>query len=160
MDKLKVAILIVSDTASQDPASDRTANALAPILAAEDKWETPAVRIVPDNVFEIQRAVCEWSDDSVNWYNLILLSGGTGFAIKDNTPEVSLFFLSRSIHLYFALFVYLHMPVSFNIKAHPVLMTSQGRFSPDTSSCSWLSVSLSWRFSWRSHGVSKVDAKA
>lgn len=92
MDKLKVAILIVSDTASQDPASDRTANALAPILDAESKWEPPAVRIVPDNVFEIQRAVCEWSDDSVNWYNLILLSGGTGFAIKDNTPEVSPFF--------------------------------------------------------------------
>jgi len=104
MDKLKVAILIVSDTASQDPASDRTANALAPILAAEGKWEPPAVRIVPDNVFEIQRAVCEWSDDSVNWYNLILLSGGTGFAIKDNTPEVSLFF-SLSLGLYSMMFV-------------------------------------------------------
>lgn len=106
MDKLKVAILIVSDTASQDPASDRTANALAPILAAEDKWETPAVRIVPDNVFEIQRAVCEWSDDSVNWYNLILLSGGTGFAIKDNTPEVSLFF-SLGLYIYTLRFSYI-----------------------------------------------------
>lgn len=84
--KLKVAILIVSDTASQEPASDRIASALAPILAAEGKWEPPEIRIVPDNVFQIQQAVCEWSDD-LNWVNLILLSGGTGFAVKDHTPE-------------------------------------------------------------------------
>lgn len=87
--QLKVAILIVSDTASQDPASDRVAGALAPILAREGKWEPPAIRIVPDNVFQIQQAVCDWTDGS-NWHNLVLLSGGTGFAVKDNTPEVSI----------------------------------------------------------------------
>ncbi|KAJ5945640.1 hypothetical protein N7454_002479 [Penicillium verhagenii] len=86
--KLKVAILIVSDTASKDPASDKVAGALAPILAQEGKWEPPAIRIVPDNVFQIQQAVCDWADGD-DWYNLILLSGGTGFAVKDNTPEVS-----------------------------------------------------------------------
>ena len=86
--RLKAAILIVSDTASQDPTTDKVASALAPILAAEGKWELPAIRIVPDNVSQIQQAVCEWSDGA-NWYNLILLSGGTGFAIKDNTPEVN-----------------------------------------------------------------------
>ncbi|KAJ5431137.1 MoeA C-terminal domain IV [Penicillium cf. griseofulvum] len=65
MANLKVAILIVSDTASKDPASDK---------------------IVPDDVFQIQQSIYEWTD-SPNWYNLILLSGGTGFSIKDNTPE-------------------------------------------------------------------------
>ncbi|KAJ5803148.1 uncharacterized protein N7503_005598 [Penicillium pulvis] len=84
--KLKVAILIVSDTASQDPASDKVAGALAPILAQEGKWEPPAIRIVPDNVFQIQQAIYDWADGE-DWYNLILLSGGTGFAVKDNTPE-------------------------------------------------------------------------
>ncbi|KAJ5746260.1 MoeA C-terminal domain IV [Penicillium odoratum] len=84
--KLKVAILIVSDTASKDPASDQVAGTLAPILAQEGKWEPPAIRIVPDNVFQIQQAVCDWADGE-NWHNLILLSGGTGFAVKDNTPE-------------------------------------------------------------------------
>lgn len=85
--RLKAAILIVSDTASKDPASDKTANALAPILAAEGKWETPAIKIVPDNVLQIQQAICDWTDGP-NRYNLVLLSGGTGFAVRDNTPEV------------------------------------------------------------------------
>ncbi|OQE33048.1 hypothetical protein PENFLA_c001G07122 [Penicillium flavigenum] len=84
--KLKAAILIVSDTASEDPASDKVVDALRPILAAEGKWEPPASRIVPDDVFQIQQSIYDWAD-SPNWYNLILLSGGTGFAIKDNTPE-------------------------------------------------------------------------
>ncbi|CDM31072.1 hypothetical protein CBS147339_218 [Penicillium roqueforti] len=84
--KLKAAILIVSDTASKDPASDKVVDALRPILAAEGKWEPPAFRIVPDDVSQIQQSIYEWAD-SPNWYNLILLSGGTGFAIKDNTPE-------------------------------------------------------------------------
>ncbi|KAJ5747057.1 uncharacterized protein N7511_008753 [Penicillium nucicola] len=86
MDKLRAAILIVSDTASANPASDKVVDALTPIFAAEGKWEPPAFRIVPDNVGQIQQCIREWADGT-DWYNLILLSGGTGFAIKDNTPE-------------------------------------------------------------------------
>lgn len=85
--ELKVAILVVSDTASEDPRTDKVVDALKPILAAEGKWEPPASKIVPDNVLQIQQTVCNWTDSS-DWYNLILLSGGTGFAVKDNTPEV------------------------------------------------------------------------
>lgn len=83
---LKPAILIVSDTASQNPASDKTVDALKPVLWAEGKWECPVVKIVPDNILDIQRTICDWTDGA-DWRNLILLSGGTGFAVKDNTPE-------------------------------------------------------------------------
>jgi gephyrin len=86
--RLKPAILVVSDTAALNPASDKTVDALAPILAAEGKWEAPTVKIVRDDVLDIQRAVCDWTDGS-DWVNLVLLTGGTGFAVKDNTPEVS-----------------------------------------------------------------------
>lgn len=87
--KLKPAILIVSDTASQNPSSDKTVDALLTSFAAAGPgtWESPVTKIVPDSVLDIQRTICDWTDRP-GWFNLILVSGGTGFAVKDNTPEV------------------------------------------------------------------------
>ncbi|KAJ5754977.1 MoeA C-terminal domain IV [Penicillium manginii] len=78
----------------------------------------PAIKIVPDNVFQIQQAVCEWSD-SANWYNLILLSGGTGFAIKDNTPEA----VSPLIHRHAPGLV--HGMIAASLKVTPFAMMSR-----------------------------------
>lgn len=86
--QLKAAILVVSDTASQDPSSDKVVGTLTDVFAAAgaNNWDQPITKIVPDDILQIQRAVCEWADGS-DVVNLILISGGTGFAIKDNTPE-------------------------------------------------------------------------
>lgn len=86
---LKPAILIVSDTASQDPSTDRVGDTLTNLFStqASSSWEQPVIKIVPDNVLEIQRVICNWTDGP-DWVNLVLVSGGTGFAVKDNTPEV------------------------------------------------------------------------
>ncbi|KAJ9198582.1 hypothetical protein DTO164E3_5053 [Paecilomyces variotii] len=86
--KLKAAILIVSDTAAQDPSSDKAGAALTATFAAEgsSNWETPVTKIVPDNVLDIQLAIRNWSDGEEQ-FNLIITTGGTGFAVKDNTPE-------------------------------------------------------------------------
>ncbi|RDW93955.1 bifunctional molybdopterin adenylyltransferase MobB/molybdopterin molybdotransferase MoeA family protein [Aspergillus mulundensis] len=83
--QLKAAILVVSDTASQDSSSDRVIDTLTDVFP-DGPWEKPITRIVPDDVLQIQRTVCEWAD-SVSPVNLILISGGTGFAVKDITPE-------------------------------------------------------------------------
>lgn len=88
--KLKAAILVISDTASVDPSTDKAGEALSSVFATEDqgsKWERPIVKIVPDNVLQIQRAICDWADGP-NCFNLIVTTGGTGFTAKDNTPEV------------------------------------------------------------------------
>jgi gephyrin len=85
--KKKATILIVSDAASRDPTFDRTAGELVPVLAMERKWET-SIRIVPNIAFQIQQAVCDLTDGP-NWQHLILISPTTGFAVKDNTTEVS-----------------------------------------------------------------------
>ncbi|KAL3465457.1 hypothetical protein BJX64DRAFT_297194 [Aspergillus heterothallicus] len=86
--RLKAAILVVSDTASQDPSTDRVVGTLGDVFAnaGPNNWEQPITKIVPDDVLQIQRAVCDWADGS-DPVNLILISGGTGFAVKDNTPE-------------------------------------------------------------------------
>ncbi|OJI79543.1 hypothetical protein ASPTUDRAFT_59611 [Aspergillus tubingensis CBS 134.48] len=85
---LKVAILIVSDTASQDPSTDRVGDTLTTVISAEgsNNWGQPVIKIVPDNVLEIQRSICDWTDGP-NLVNLVVVSGGTGFATKDITPE-------------------------------------------------------------------------
>lgn len=86
--QLKAAILVVSDTASQDPSSDKVVGTLNDVFAAAgaNNWDQPITKIVPDDILQIQRTVCEWTDGS-DVVNLILISGGTGFAVKDNTPE-------------------------------------------------------------------------
>jgi len=89
-DKLRAAIIVVSETASKDPSTDKCVPALRRVFAEDggDRWATPETRIVPDSVLDIQRAVTSFTDGE-DMANLIVTSGGTGFAQKDVTPEVS-----------------------------------------------------------------------
>jgi hypothetical protein len=88
--KLRPAILIVSDTAARDPSTDRAGSVLCETFASEGgvRWEKPVIKIVPDNVLDIQRNIVLWTEGE-EYFNVILTTGGTGFATKDNTPEVS-----------------------------------------------------------------------
>lgn len=88
--KLKAAILIVSETASQDPSSDKCIPILKDVFAelGNGQWEVAATEIVTDSILDIQKSVRNWTDGGES-INLIVTSGGTGFATKDVTPEVS-----------------------------------------------------------------------
>ncbi|RMZ87926.1 hypothetical protein DV736_g4855, partial [Chaetothyriales sp. CBS 134916] len=92
MSLLRAAILIVSDTVSADPSTDKTAPLLIGTFAelGAKIWATPAVEIVPDSLDKIQRAIKSQTDGYGNEappVNLILTTGGTGFATSDWTPE-------------------------------------------------------------------------
>lgn len=89
--KLKAAILIISDTASKDATTDRATPALETIFAeaGNAQWQVAETKIVPDDILDIQRSITSWSDDVDAKVNLVVTSGGTGFAVKDRTPEVS-----------------------------------------------------------------------
>lgn len=91
---LKVAILVVSTTAAKDPATDASEATLRAVLekdAREGQWELVATRIVPDRADEIRKSVEQWTDGSENTApaNLLITTGGTGFAKDDITPEVN-----------------------------------------------------------------------
>ena len=86
---LKAAILVVSTTASKDPSADSSGGILKDVFDQEggEKWEVTKTKIVGDVVLDIQRSIMGWTDgeDAVN---LIISTGGTGFAVHDSTPEV------------------------------------------------------------------------
>ena len=97
--KLKSAILIVSDTASLDPTSDRAGPVLTKAFEeASITWASPLIKIVPDVVRDIQEAICEWTDNE-EFFNLIITTGGTGFAVNDYTPEVRINVLQYCLKL-------------------------------------------------------------
>lgn len=87
--KLKAAILVVSETASQDSSADKCIPILQDVFAqlGNDQWEVASTEIVTDNVLHIQKSIRAWADCEKP-ANLVVTSGGTGFATKDVTPEV------------------------------------------------------------------------
>lgn len=89
--RLSPAILVISDTASKDPSTDKGGDVLTETFSSDgrDQWSSPVVRIIPDSIADIQRTVQQWSDVE-DYFNLIVTTGGTGFAVKDVTPEVGL----------------------------------------------------------------------
>ena len=87
---LRAAILIVSDTASTDPSTDKSGETLKATFADDGagKWGNPVIDIVPDDLARIQHSIRNWTDTYGDEYiNLIVTTGGTGFANKDYTPE-------------------------------------------------------------------------
>lgn len=87
--KFRAAILVVSTTASNDPKSDLSVEALKNVFDQDGgmRWIVSETKIVTDNVLDIQRSITAWAD-AENPVNLIITTGGTGFAVRDITPEV------------------------------------------------------------------------
>lgn len=88
--KLRAAIIVISETASKDPSTDKCIPALRDVFQQDggDRWESTETKIVADDVLAIQKAITGYTDGG-NSANLVVTSGGTGFAQKDVTPEVS-----------------------------------------------------------------------
>lgn len=87
--EFRAAILVVSTSAYEDPTTDRAGPTLKEVLDSEavGKWEVSDVKIVSDEVLDIQRSITAWAD-AEDPVNIIITTGGTGFSIRDVTPEV------------------------------------------------------------------------
>jgi molybdopterin adenylyltransferase len=89
---IKVGILTVSDRSYQNIRPDFSGPALVGFVNSLN-WEVLATRIVPDELDQISKALLEWTDSGI--INLIITTGGTGFAPRDITPEATLKIVQR-----------------------------------------------------------------
>jgi hypothetical protein len=85
---------VVSDTASSDASTDKSGPTIRAILGERGGFECSHVAIVPEELLRIQDTVKQWV--ARGDIDLILTTGGTGFNIRDVTPEV-LFFVLRHV---------------------------------------------------------------
>lgn len=83
---MKIGILTISDRGSRGEYEDRSGPLIVSILQSRTPWQVTHKAIIPDEIAVIADTLVAWTDAGVN---LILTSGGTGFAPRDITPEAT-----------------------------------------------------------------------
>lgn len=84
---ISVGILTVSDRGARGERQDLSGSVLMDMVTESLDAKVKKYEIVPDEREEIERALIEWAD--VLDLDLILTTGGTGFAPRDVTPEAT-----------------------------------------------------------------------
>ncbi|XP_040598790.1 gephyrin isoform X5 [Mesocricetus auratus] len=87
MSKIKTSNFIMSDSCFRNLAEDRSGINLKDLVQDPSLLggTISAYKIVPDEIEEIKETLIDWCDEKE--LNLILTTGGTGFAPRDVTPE-------------------------------------------------------------------------
>lgn len=83
---IRIAILTVSDRSFRGEREDLSGPALQAEVSALG-WQVVRAEIVPDEIEQISATLAEWADSGLA--DVILTSGGTGFAPRDVTPEAT-----------------------------------------------------------------------
>ncbi len=83
---LRLALLTISDRSSRGERPDASGPALAD-AAAKHGWSVIRKMIVPDDFDAIRETLAAWADSGE--VDVILTTGGTGFARRDVTPEAT-----------------------------------------------------------------------
>jgi len=84
---IRAAILTASDRASAGVYEDKSGPALRSLVTRKLRVEIVAEQILPDDRLQIADQLRTWADDTE--VDLILVTGGTGFAPTDVTPEAT-----------------------------------------------------------------------
>lgn len=83
----QVGIVTVSDRASSGEYEDKSGPIIQQMLSSRFGWEIASTSIVPDNLPNIVQELLRLADDEK--LDLIVTTGGTGFAPRDVTPEAT-----------------------------------------------------------------------
>jgi molybdopterin adenylyltransferase len=83
---IRFGILTASDRSSRGERPDLSGPALVAVIQANG-WSLIAQEIVPDDIGCITEKLTSWADSEK--VDIILITGGTGFAPRDVTPEAT-----------------------------------------------------------------------
>jgi molybdenum cofactor synthesis domain-containing protein len=84
--KMRIGILTVSDRSSRGEREDASGPALAALVEAQG-WSVTKQALLPDEESVVRDLLASWAD--AGEYDVILTTGGTGFAPRDVTPEAT-----------------------------------------------------------------------
>ena len=83
---IRFGILTISDRSARGERTDSSGPALAALIQAQG-WSITRQIILPDEESAIRSGLVEWADGGD--CDVILTTGGTGFASRDVTPEAT-----------------------------------------------------------------------
>jgi molybdenum cofactor synthesis domain-containing protein len=83
---IRFGILTLSDRSASGERTDLSGPALADLIRAEN-WSVVEQAILPDDESAIRAKLTDWADNGR--FDVILTTGGTGFALRDVTPEAT-----------------------------------------------------------------------
>jgi len=91
---LRFGILTLSDRSARGERADDSGPALARLIEAEN-WSVTKETLLPDDEQAIRAILSAWADS--NELDVILTTGGTGFAPRDVTPEATRAVVDREV---------------------------------------------------------------
>lgn len=91
--KYKVGIVTLSDKGSRGEREDLSGPKIQELLP-DDRYEVVSYRILPDEQTAIEKELCRLADEER--CALVLTTGGTGFSVRDVTPEATLAVADRA----------------------------------------------------------------
>ena len=83
---IRFGILTLSDRSARGERADTSGPALANLVRAQN-WSVTEQKTLPDDESAIRAALTEWADSGR--FDILLTTGGTGFALRDVTPEAT-----------------------------------------------------------------------
>jgi molybdenum cofactor synthesis domain-containing protein len=83
---IRIAVLTVSDRSSRGERADSSGPALVELINAQG-WKVTRTDILPDDIKVLRESIASLADRGDE--DIILTTGGTGFAPRDVTPEAT-----------------------------------------------------------------------
>lgn len=91
---IRFGVLTVSDRSSRGERLDASGPLLAEAIRTRG-WSVNQMMVIPDDFDLLKKTLETWADS--NQLDIILTTGGTGFAPRDITPEATLAVIDRLV---------------------------------------------------------------